>query len=463
MEQEDNPSRHINLWRKATGKLAPKVIDRLDEIQTDVEGSEKRKARPTANRERFRQCLRAICLDLFYSYQFDPNLEIGVHRGNDKLTKNPTYPDFVTARVFVDALDGLAALGYIDTLSLGTEASGKSSRVRGTQKLVTKLSVAGMKNADLLETDDLIRVKIDQGKGKPKRRIVFDETEQTERWRRNLTKINEHNAKYFLDLDFRNFREEFGRARQFTDRQESETRLKTDFDATRLYRVFNSINFTTGGRFYGGWWINLKSEFRKFITINGKDTSEHDFSYIHPMLLYAEKGHNLPFGYDPYSAPHGEALRGAVKDAFNIMINGKRRPTSDLVPQFNDRFAGMSWKQFLDGIIEAHKPIEDQFFSGAGSRLQRRDSEIAEAILLRFVANGYPCLPVHDSFITYRALEDEVPEIMRNIVKELLGVESHTKRKDSIPYFDSIVPSDTEMSIEEILGSMSDRQIKFFE
>lgn len=456
---ERDASRHINLWRKVTGPLAPKVIDRLDEVQIEVEQSEERRARSAGDAERFRQCLRGICIDLFYAYKLSPKQQVGVHRGNSKLTQNAIYPMFVTARIFLDALDGLEAMGYLETLSLGTEASGRTTRIRATQKLVVKLDVFGVRNTDIIDTDDLIRVNI--GQKTDKRRVKFEETEQTELWRRNLRRINEHNAKYLIDLDFRNFREEFGRDRLFTDRDEKETRLRTDFDAIRLYRVFNSLDFNTGGRFYGGWWINLKSEFRKFITINNKDTCEHDFSYIHPMLLYAEKGVELGAAYDPYTAPHGASLRSEVKEAFNIMINGKRRPTQDKVPNFDKHKAGMSWMHFLDGIIETHKPIADQFFSGAGSRLQRQDSDIAEAILLEFVSMGQPCLPIHDSIITYQTLDDEVPEIMQRIVKALLGVHSQTKRKDSISYRDSVVPGAVEMSIEEILESMSEREFNW--
>jgi hypothetical protein len=439
------------------------VIDRLDEIQEDVERMEHRRARSPSEGSRFRQCLRAICLDLFHAYDFDPSEEIGVHRGHSALTRNPRYPAFVTARTFLNALDGLERAGYLKVLSLGTEASNRTSRVRATERLIKKVDVSKGVRADIGGTDDSIRVLISQGKGKPKQRVSFVETDQTSIWRQNLAYINKSIESFFVDLDFRNFRDEYGRDSLFTEKEERDTRLKTDFESIRLYRVFNSADFSTGGRFYGGWWINLKSEFRKFITISGKDTCEHDFSHIHPMLLYAEIGRELPREYDPYSVPHGLQLRGAVKKAFNIMLNGKRKPIQSMVPEFEPNSAGMSWARFLDGILEAHRDIESQFFSGAGGRLQRRDSDIAEAILIEFAKGGYPCLPVHDSFITYKSLDDEVPEIMSRVTRNLFGVSGYSKRKESISYLESVMPGHVENDIDEILDSIPERERRWLE
>ena len=67
-----------------------------------------------------------------------------------------------------------------------------------------------------------------------------------------------------------------------------------EFERVRLYRVFNNGSFDEGGRFYGGWWQNLPSEYRQFITINGHTTSEYDYSAPSILaMLYAELGQPL--------------------------------------------------------------------------------------------------------------------------------------------------------------------------
>jgi hypothetical protein len=454
------------MWREPKGKAAPKVIDRLDETQEDVERLENRRARSPSEGLRFRQCLRAICLDLFYAYQFDSSEVIGVHRGNSALSKNTNYPSFVTARSFRQALDGLISAGYVDMLSLGSEASNRTTRVRATEKLHWKMDVLKGRRASIFDSNDPIRVMRSQKGTKEKLRVGFVETEQTRQLRENLERINSNNARYFFDVDLSNFQAEFTEKKKerrlLTLADAQNERVKTDLDAIHLHRVFNNIDFSTGGRFYGAWWINFKKEFRKYITINQKETCEHDFSHIHPMLLYAEIGKEFPADYDPYTAPHGVALRAATKVAFNVMLNARRRPTRDMVEGFDARTAGMSWDHFLDGILKEHEPISKHFFSGVGGRLQRIDSDIAEAVLLRFVDMGYPCLPVHDSFITFKTLDGELPEIMRGVVKQVVGSSAYTKEKESvlserIESFDS-----TDHDIDDILEGMSDREIEWF-
>ncbi len=451
------------MWREPRGRLAPKVIDRLDEIQEDVERVEGRRARSPSEGLRFRQCLRAICLDLFHAYEFDPSQVIGVHRGNTALTGNPNYPPFVTARSFLQALEGLVRCGYVESVSLGSEASGQTSRVRATAKLHRKMDVLRGHRTSIFDTNDPIRVMLDQEGKKEKRRVAFIETEQTRQWRENLERINSNNSKYFFDIDFSNFQVEFDKRKEsfLTLADAKHERLKTDLDATRLHRVFNSIDFSTGGRFYGAWWINFKKEFRKYITIDHKETCEHDFSHIHAMLLYAEIGIELPPDYDPYTAPHGEALRGATKEAFNVMLNARRRPVLGMVEEFDQRTAGISWDRFIDGILKEHEPIASHFLSGAGGRLQRRDSDIAEAVLLRFADMGYPCLPIHDSFITFKTLDDELPDLMQDVVRKITGVMSYSKRKDPVESLGAESPENADYDIEDILDGMSERELKW--
>jgi hypothetical protein len=82
-------SRPINLHRRVSREAAPAVFDRLDRIQSTVETLEVRKARSEQAQQRFRQCLRALCLDVYCAYLSDPELLVGVRRDRSALTKNP--------------------------------------------------------------------------------------------------------------------------------------------------------------------------------------------------------------------------------------------------------------------------------------------------------------------------------------------------------------------------------------
>ena len=48
---------------------------------------------------------------------------------------------------------------------------------------------------------------------------------------------------------------------------------KPPIDLTRrmLVRIFSNGRFDQGGRFYRGWWENVPSEYRRYITTDGKN------------------------------------------------------------------------------------------------------------------------------------------------------------------------------------------------
>ena len=52
-----------------------------------------------------------------------------------------------------------------------------------------------------------------------------------------------------------------------------------------LQRIFN-VDFEHGGRFYGGFWQQIPSEYRHRLTIHNQFTTEIDYSQIHPTILY---------------------------------------------------------------------------------------------------------------------------------------------------------------------------------
>lgn len=427
MEITDAPSRSINLWLEPKLKHAPAVYDRLDAIQKEVENLEIRRTRNNATAEKFRKCLRAICLDLFDAYIADVEMLVGVPRDNNILSskdKSHGFPDFVAARPFKDALNGLIATKYIEQVSLGNESSGQRSRVVGTKQLVDKVGVGELCPKHLIDTSDPIILRV--GPKRSKKRQGFVETEQTKKWRSNLNCINDLLDQYRITLDLNQTQvREMEKLRSQNAKQEAlQNKMPFDYQRVntgrvRLYRVFNSPDWSQGGRFYGGWWQSIPGGLRSNIKINDKLTCEYDFSSIHPHLLYQKIGRPLPEGCDPYGAVFDGKHRKAVKRAFNAMLNAKKLPNP--VPEFSKQETGLTWKQFTNAIIDYHKPLKSFMNSGEGVILQKWDSDIAEAIMLKFVEMRQPCLPIHDSFITYKTLESELPDIMSVAVKNVAG------------------------------------------
>lgn len=207
-------------------------------------------------------------------------------------------------------------------------------------------------------------------------------------------------------------------AEQILDPKAADERANSgDTTATWLYRVFKR-DWTSGGRIYGGWWINLPKSERAHLTVAGEPVVELDYARLHPTILFARVGIELDF--DPYVIPGLESaeLRALGKRTFNRLIN-KASPASGLRPRLSagaeDLAAlpeGMGFQEYLRRFVERLSPIADFFGSAEGLRLQREDSDLAIGVLERMEAADIVVLPVHDSFITARRFEAELRAAM---------------------------------------------------
>jgi alpha-D-ribose 1-methylphosphonate 5-phosphate C-P lyase len=102
-------------------------------------------------------------------------------------------------------------------------------------------------------------------------------------------------------------------------------------------------------------------------------------------MLYAEVGQDMPS--DPYALEGvAEEHRRLIKITLMKMINAPGRRISR--PKKMPLPTGWTWKQFQDAIEATHAPIRQYLRSGAGVLLQRKDSDIAETVMLAMQARG---------------------------------------------------------------------------
>ena len=100
--------------------------------------------------------------------------------------------------------------------------------------------------------------------------------QKTERFKSNLTKINNCFVKHWADL-----RIEDTEVAKLSDRiNQDPDKQPIDLSKRTLTPIFTNGSFEEGGRFYRGWWQNVPSEYRKFITIDEGVTTEYDFSQL---------------------------------------------------------------------------------------------------------------------------------------------------------------------------------------
>jgi len=204
-----------------------------------------------------------------------------------------------------------------------------------------------------------------------------------------------------------------------------------NFNHVCLRRIFSQESMERGGRFYGGWWQFIPSDYRKYITINGLATVEIDFSELHPRLLYLSQNLAPPTGelYDiglrhevvPYDAkvePYA-SQRKIIKEVFNALLNdetGNYSPSTSKIKQMG----GLTFGQLKKLLLKRHPPLQAVLRKGVGLSFQYQDSQIAEKVMLALLAQNITCLPVHDSFIVPRHQGRELILAMRDAFSSVL-------------------------------------------
>lgn len=241
----------------------------------------------------------------------------------------------------------------------------------------------------------------------------YEGTTETQRMRGNLDRINSVLESAQITIPAEAFDNDAVAAQTYERVQQG----------VRLYRTFKGNAFDSGGRFYGGWWIQHLKKQRPSIQINGLPTVEADYRGLYAAILFAEHGIAIPD--DPYSAvpdlSHGKDpnWRKAVKTTFNAMLNAAGRlnePSEfDLTPY------SITKQDFQQMIRDAFPAFHAEFRSNAWGRLQRAESDLMEAVLLHFSELGIPVLPIHDGAIVQADRGEDLRDTMQAVFMDRYG------------------------------------------
>lgn len=186
-----------------------------------------------------------------------------------------------------------------------------------------------------------------------------------------------------------------------------------------VVRIFNR-NMDRGGRFYamGANWQNIPKAERGGVLIDGQETVELDYSALHPSILYARKGLEVPA--DCYASDTWP--RALMKNAVLVIVNADGYNAARLALANKDEVR--AWAKdheksphavasaLLSEAKQVNPGIASEFFTGAGAGLMRIDSQIAACVLKDLNKQGIPALPVHDSFLVPASKEGQLADAM---------------------------------------------------
>jgi hypothetical protein len=295
-------------------------------------------------------------------------------------------PSYAYRTVLPAVSDGVAA-GFLEEQRARPGSRDRQSCFRATSRLCRLLKTSA---PEYRPGHEVIWLRDSNG-----RLIDYQDCPLTDRLRQEMETINRHLESIVV-------------AFSGTDARSADNWCTQYLSAPpRLRRVFSRGTFDLGGRAYGPWQ-SLPARHRAMMLINGEATLEPDFVALHPSIAYALRG--VQFVGDPYET--AEFPRNNGKAAFNIALNAKSYLSARSAIARDLNLDMTTATKLLGAITWKHRAVSDLFFSDAGVRLMRIDSDIALNTVMSCQEKGIPVLPVHDSFITPACHANQTAEIM---------------------------------------------------
>ena len=368
-------------------------------------------------------------------------LELPLHPSSYHSTRHGLI-NHLSHQFVILAITGLEALGWIRMKKGYRRSDGKDvlTKLLPAGGLLRRFEEVGLCWQELKPPKNGIVLRKNAKDKKVKINLPVPDTLAVRKMQSNLNKINRFLAQQAICLHLSN------ECMKSLGGPTSKIEFPVIFTHTALRRVFSKGSLEKGGRFYGGWWEGLPSEYRPYLTINGHATGEIDFSELHPRLLYILSGQDVPEGdlyddgwRDPNSPIYDKSIepyksrRKLFKSVFNALLNDEDKSYRLEKHEYAvaKRF-GLNLPKIREILFRKHPLLEHNAHSGIGLRLQFVDSRIAEKVMLDLLSKAIVCLPVHDSFLVPRHQGAELVRAMNIAFKSITGHDP--KLKDVEPF-----------------------------
>jgi len=386
---------------------------------------------------------KVLLLDLYVAWYSDPTLLIGIGLSKSAYKAKSRYNELHISFELVTIVHLAVGFGLID-YHYGTEGSGKVTRVWPTAYLIDKFIEADLGIEDIYRHPDMEVICLgknsfeDEATRSSKHKYVEyedkDAPEAIQQWRIDLKAYNKLLEESFIDivtLEVPVVKHPYWDKTLKRHRQQTvEISPKNSF----VKRIFYREDWTLGGRFHGGWWQMVGSDWRKHIFINDKPTDEQDFSGLHVTLLYGLEGLQPP--PDPYALNLQSNFtqkenRSIIKALVLTAINAKSRKTAfkafregQKTGSAQKRLKDAQLTKILDAFCSNNQPIEHHLCKDMGVKLMAMDGRITAKVINHFTAIKVPVLTVHDSYILDIEYQKELLEVMSDAITTELGLAS---------------------------------------
>ena len=423
------------------------LTDRLY-VEAEVDGLDKlgnRKPKKTG-----KGMLRVLLIDLYVKWLLDPAMATGFSKNKNSYKVKSRYNQVHVSEKIIQVEQRLFKAGYLDEEPFRKDRTGSgrsyTTRIRPSQALRSEFRkiTADLYDINFHVDEELIILQtkfVDEDGRKRQVKLPYEDTDYTNRIRAQLKAYNDLLKQTFIDIP--SLEEPYVRRRIEKGRRSGQEQLiSIGPDNKNVHRVFNgsnSDNFQKGGRFYGGWWLQLPKDLRKSIYINDKPTVEVDYKALHPNLLMTSPV-NDPYDLGDIILPEmGWSLRqqrDAVKSLVLMAINATSAAKAFSAFRADKKsgdpaksLKNTQLQRLLDAFTDKFPELKDQLNTGKALYLMNLDSQIANVVLDYFTQQNIPVLCIHDSFIIQHDKETELKRVLHDASVQIAtkGIEQDSK------------------------------------
>ena len=381
--------------------------------------------------------IKILIVHLYETFLDDPSLWTGVARSANAYAPTSRYNGLKVSFKIVQLIDGLVELGYLDFIAGSNDRvydgwNSFTSRIRPSHILKVEFSKCNAEQFDIFkhksktavilsDFDTDIEGKLIRRRGKRLRPLLeYEDTDETQRMELMLYAYNSLLQKTYIDIATLD--------KTYIERETKLGKQRVPINQNNKFvsRIFSRGSWKNNGWFYGGFWQQLESNYRKDIFINNKPTIEVDYKGIHPSILSINKGKAfIDYELDDEILPglnkkqQTKALKLLVLTALSTSSKQQAyksfRASSDL--PFNDR----ELSKLINGFTELNPHLADELFTDQIVNLMYQDSLITEYVIRKFTYSDLPILSVHDAFIVPYDQVLNLKKYMSEASKSVLG------------------------------------------
>jgi hypothetical protein len=399
--------RFFNPLRQAKSASAKAVVaDVIHQLQSYESHDQLRKrSRKKRDLEIFKRQIEAIICEAVHRHLTGSDKRIAISLSNRHLSRKDSESKILNNTLSQNiknlASPEMAFLG----LQTGNQMTGEVTTFWAGKRLKTLLNEYKLTYLDLAleKSKNIIELRAEKAHGQAKGKLIkYPETALTAQYRDEMEQINA-----FLrvaDICYQG------------DKDIDDSRVE-------LKRIFNNGNFEEGGRLYGGFWISMKSEDLREVTIDDEWVIALDYGQMAIRLAYSLAKAPIVFE-DGYLIPDWERAREVTKKLINVMLNS---PSSNgwTVPKEIHRLYPHReniGQKLINDIHLFHKPIAQLFGGQHGMKFMFMESEILIDVLLELNSQGIVALPIHDGLLVKPSQQETAKKVMLKVFKQHTNV-----------------------------------------